>query len=252
MVAELSLQANEELLLFFFQLDLSTRLQRALNQDQFEPAQQLREKIAQVEREIARQRDAKMGASLREEAQDKTLTFLRIKGELLRAVEEEDYVLAAKMKKKLNQLERDALAASAAALAVGSVKYSFRLGQKVWNKEFGYRGVIAGMDSVCCESEDWKRQYDLQSLSRGPNQPFYQVLHDVQEHPGYMVAYVAEEFLELPAEPDKEEFSHPYMYLLFYGVDANGDFIPCKQLREKYNAPRHEVPLDDDESEEGS
>jgi hypothetical protein len=49
----------------------------------------------------------------------------------------------------------------------------------------------------------------------------------------------------------QEPFPHPYLYLLFYGQDANGDFIPTKQLREKYDAPRHELPyekLEDDTS----
>lgn len=39
-------------------------------------------------------------------------------------------------------------------------------------------------------------------------------------------------------------FDHPYLSFLFYGMDAAGDFIPIKQLREKYNRPRHEVPGD--------
>lgn len=39
-------------------------------------------------------------------------------------------------------------------------------------------------------------------------------------------------------------FDHPYVSFLFYGADTAGDFIPIKQLREKYNRPRHEVPTD--------
>ena len=39
-------------------------------------------------------------------------------------------------------------------------------------------------------------------------------------------------------------FDHPYVSFLFYGVDSAGDFIPVKQLREKYKRPRHEVPVD--------
>jgi len=27
-------------------------------------------------------------------------------------------------------------------------------------------------------------------------------------------------------------------------MDSAGDFIPIKQLREKYNKPRHEIPID--------
>lgn len=42
----------------------------------------------------------------------------------------------------------------------------------------------------------------------------------------------------------QEQFEHPYYASFsFYGVDAAGDFIPVKQLREKYNKPRHEVPF---------
>lgn len=37
---------------------------------------------------------------------------------------------------------------------------------------------------------------------------------------------------------------HPYLSFLFYGMDAAGDYIPIKQLREKYNKPRHEIPID--------
>lgn len=45
----------------------------------------------------------------------------------------------------------------------------------------------------------------------------------------------------------QETFDHPYISFLFYGVDAAGDFIPIKQLREKYNKPRHEVPFDSED-----
>lgn len=44
-------------------------------------------------------------------------------------------------------------------------------------------------------------------------------------------------------------FDHPYISFLFYGMDAAGDFIPIKQLREKYNRPRHEVPFDSEDEE---
>lgn len=41
------------------------------------------------------------------------------------------------------------------------------------------------------------------------------------------------------------------MSFLFYGMDAAGDFIPIKQLREKYNRARHEVPYDEPEENGG-
>lgn len=58
--------------------------------------------------------------------------------------------------------------------------------------------------------------------------------------------------LDLFADCDdvQERFDHPYNSFLFYGVDAAGDFIPIKQLREKYNRPRHEVPSDPQDDEQ--
>eukprot|EP00475_Leptophrys_vorax_P045676 TRINITY_DN9573_c0_g1_i1.p1 TRINITY_DN9573_c0_g1~~TRINITY_DN9573_c0_g1_i1.p1 ORF type:complete len:266 (+),score=33.76 TRINITY_DN9573_c0_g1_i1:30-800(+) len=243
--------ANEELLLFFYQIDLNTRLQKALNMDLYEPAQQLREKIAELDREIARQREAKMGTSSKEEAQDKAIALLRLKAELQRAVGEEQYEEAAEIRKKMNQLQADSLAASAAALAMGAVAYGLRLGQRVVHREFGYRGVVAGMDPLCCESDEWMRDADVARLKRGARQPFYHVLLDLSNGAKFPVAYVAEDLLSVPEEPDKEPFVHPYLYMLFFGADAKGDFIPSKLLRDKYNAPRYEVPADEGDSDGG-
>ena len=47
-VRERSAFVNEELLLFFFKIDLGTRLQRALNLDRYDDAQGLRAKIEEV------------------------------------------------------------------------------------------------------------------------------------------------------------------------------------------------------------
>ena len=44
-------------------------------------------------------------------------------------------------------------------------------------------------------------------------------------------------------------FDHPYISFLFYGMDTAGDFIPIKQLREKYNRPRYEVSFDPEDEE---
>lgn len=106
------------------------------------------------------------------------------------------------------------------------------------------------MDPVCCESSSWMEIAQVEKLSRGSNQPFYQVLVDVRTDPDLLVAYVAEENLLVPEEPDTERFDHPYNSFLFYGVDTAGDFIPIKQLREKYNRPRHEVPFDPQDDEQ--
>lgn len=45
---ERSEAANEDILIFFFQLDLATRVQYALNMEQYEVAKQLRNKLTEV------------------------------------------------------------------------------------------------------------------------------------------------------------------------------------------------------------
>ncbi|XP_057948307.1 clp protease adapter protein ClpF, chloroplastic-like [Malania oleifera] len=122
-----------------------------------------------------------------------------------------------------------------------------------------YRAVICGMDPVCCQSSSWMETAHVEKLSRGSSQPFYQfmvfpVLVDVHADPNLLVAYVAEENLLAPEKPDmvsRNMFDHPYASFLFYGMDAAGDFIPIKQLREKFNRPRHEVPTDSEDEGTG-
>ncbi|KAK9664788.1 hypothetical protein RND81_14G068300 [Saponaria officinalis] len=248
---EHSESANEDILVFFFQLDLATRVQYALNLDQYDIAQQLRNKLTEVEEEVTKQRNAKKGSTSKTEVQDQAIRILRLRAELQNAIDSENYVAAAKLRDDISKLETESLEASAKALAYGKVQYGFRLGQKVQHKIFGYRGVICGMDPVCCESSAWMETANVQSLSNGSNQPFYQVLVDVRENPDLLVAYVPEENLLAPEKPDLSRFDHPYASFLFYGVDTAGDFIPVKQLREKYNQPRHEVPSDPEDDDDG-
>ncbi|XP_058070191.1 clp protease adapter protein ClpF, chloroplastic [Magnolia sinica] len=249
---ERSESANEDILIFFFQLDLATRVQVALNMEQYEIAQQLRNKLTEVETEIIKQREAKRGStSPKSEAQDKAISILRLRADMQKAIEGENYALAAELRDEISKLEAESLAASAKALAYQNAQFAFRLGQKVRHKIFGYRAVICGMDPVCCESSSWMENANVEKLLRGPNQPFYQVLVDVHADPNLLVTYVPEENLLGVDQPDMERFDHPYISFLFYGMDAAGDFIPIKQLREKYNRPRHEVPLDPHDEEDG-
>ncbi|XP_028553757.1 clp protease adapter protein ClpF, chloroplastic isoform X3 [Dendrobium catenatum] len=230
---ERSEATNEEIVVFFFQLDLETRIQYALNTEQFDVAQQLRNKLNEQE--------AKRGSS-RSEAQDKALNLLRLRADLQKAIDNEKYVVAAKLRDEISKLEVESLAASAKALAYENAQYAYRLGEKVRHKIFGYRAVICGMDPICCESSSWMGIANVEKLSQGPNQPFYQVLVDVHDDPNLLVAYVAEENLSATEKPDLTRFDHPYVSFLFYGTDTTGDFIPIKQLREKFSRPRHEVP----------
>ncbi|XP_078430246.1 uvrB/uvrC motif-containing protein [Wolffia australiana] len=254
--SERSENANEDILLFFFQLDLQTRIQYALNTEQYEVAQQLRNKLAEVEGEIISKREASRGSSAKNEAQDKAINLLCLRADLQKAIERENYTLAADLRDEISKIEAESLAASAKALAYENLEYSFRLGQKLKHKIFGYQAVVCGMDPVCCETNSWMEAAQVERLNRGPNQPFYQVLVNVNEEPELLVAYVAEENL-LAEEPLPAKarpmlgggFDHPYVSFLFYGVDSAGDFIPVKQLRDKYKRPRHEVPADGQEDE---
>ncbi|TKY69617.1 F-box only protein 21 [Spatholobus suberectus] len=249
--SEHSESANEDILMFFFQLDLATRVQYALNMEQYDIAQQLRNKLTEVEEEVIKQQQSKRGLSSKSEAQDKALSIIRLHSDLQNAVENEDYALAAELRDEISKLEAESLAASAKALAHENALYAFRLGQKVRHKKFGYKAVICGMDRVCCESSSWMENAQVKKLSRGSTQPFYQVLVDVHSEPNLLVAYVPEENLLAPDKPDMGRFDHPYISFLFYGMDSAGDFIPIKQLREKYNRPRHEIPIDPPNDEDG-
>uniref|UniRef100_A0A1J3JRX4 F-box only protein 21 n=1 Tax=Noccaea caerulescens TaxID=107243 RepID=A0A1J3JRX4_NOCCA len=242
--SERSESANEDILIFFFQLDLATRVQYALNVEQYDVAQQLREKLNEVEDEAIKLQEGKRGSSSKSEAQDKGISIIRLRADLQNAIDGEDYGLAAKLRDQISKLEAESLAVSAKALAFENAEYAFRLGQKLRHKTFGYRAVVCGMDPVCCESSSWMEAAEIEKLPRGSNQPFYQVLVDVRTHPNLLVAYVPEDNLLAPEKPDKERFDHPYISFLFYGADTAGDFIPIQQLREKYNKPRHEVPFD--------
>ena len=54
-----------------------------------------------------------------------------------KAVEAENYALAAELRDEINKLEAESLAASANALVYENIQYAFRLGQKVRHKVFG-------------------------------------------------------------------------------------------------------------------
>lgn len=249
--SERSESANEDILIFFFQLDLQTQVQRALNLEQYDIANNLRNKLTQVEEQLVKQQDVRRGSASKGEAQDLAISMLRLSADLQNAIQTENYGVAAEIRDRISKLEAESLAATAKAQLYEKAQYAFRLGQKVKHKIFGYRAVICGMDPVCCESTTWREVAQVKKLSRGPDQPFYQVLVDVHVDPNLLVTYVAEENLLAMEEPDLKQFDHPYLSFLFYGADAAGDFIPIKQLREKFNQPRHELPYDDPDEDGG-
>ncbi|KAL3631209.1 hypothetical protein CASFOL_024193 [Castilleja foliolosa] len=203
-----------------------------------------------VESEVIKLRESRSGSSSKSEAQDMAISVLRLRAELQIAIQSENYSLAAQLRDEISKLKAKSLTASVKAQAYENAQYNFRLGQKVKHKIFGYRAVICGMDPVCGESKSWIDGANVKKLTRGPDQPFYQVLVDVHEDPNLVVAYVPEENLVVTDQQDTDRFDHPYASFLFYGVDAAGDYIPIKQLREKYNQPRHELPYDPNDEQD--
>ncbi|KAL6958560.1 hypothetical protein U1Q18_048811 [Sarracenia purpurea var. burkii] len=187
--SEHSENANEDILIFFFQLDLATQVQRALNLEEYEIAQQLRNKLTEVETEVIRQQEARRGSTSKSDAQDIAINILRLRADLQNAIQSEDYAFAAELRDQISKLEAESIAASAKAQLFETSQYAFRLGQKVRHKMFGYRGVVCGMDPFCCESSSWKETAHVEKLSRGPDQPFYQVLVEAYANPNVLVAY---------------------------------------------------------------
>ena len=57
-------------------------------------------------------------------------------------------------------------------------------------------------DVHCCEEEAWQQQSGVPGLARGPRQPFYHVLVDLQDWddrpPQSALTYVPEELLSAP------------------------------------------------------
>ena len=43
------------------------------------------------------------------------------------------------------------------------------------------RGVVVGWDAQCCEADEWAEAAGVSALSKGPKQPFYQILVDVRD-----------------------------------------------------------------------
>ncbi len=85
----------------------------------------------------------------------------------------------------------------------------FSVGQPVFHRLFGYRGVIFDVDATFQGSEEW---YEKVAGSRPPkNAPWYHVLVHDAEH----TTYVAERNLEPDASD--EAIDHPLVARLFSG-----------------------------------
>ncbi|KAL9091326.1 MAG: hypothetical protein Q9165_004960 [Trypethelium subeluteriae] len=78
-----------------------------------------------------------------------------------------------------------------------NVKY--RVGQKFEHRRYHYEGVIIGWDDRCRASEAWMRQMDIDRLSQGRHQSFYNVLVADKSN-----RYVAEENISISTHEPSE------------------------------------------------
>lgn len=254
---------GKEVTLFLIQLQFDQELQRALNYDNMDAANSIRQRREALDAAIDDFQASKgPGDGARNATEREVTDFasegLRLRSELQRAVEEERYKDASLLKGRLTALQRETDAASASAAAErGTGQLQFRLGQRVLHAEHGYRGIICGWDVKCCEDERWQQENEVDSLQNGASQPFYHVLVDARDwegSPENSIGYLAEELLIPPEStetwgrqhgPDAT-FFHPYGGLLFLGSDHQGDLLPSRQLRQKYSAQRRDVGPSDD------
>ena len=96
----------------------------------------------------------------------------------------------------------------------------FSVGDLVYHKLFGYRGVIFDVDPRMMLGDEW---YEAVALSRPPkDQPWYRVLVDNAAHE----TYVAERNLE----PDASDapIRHPLIEICFSGF-IEGRYLPANQ-----------------------
>jgi hemimethylated DNA binding protein len=248
-----------QVVLFLFQLEMDSQLQRALTYENFDAAREVRARRQQVDsalRELQEIKGPGCGARVagRSDAVEYAPQIMTLKAQMAEAAAAEKYDEAATLRDRLREVEAAAAeAADAAAQYLCPVEEPrFSLGEMVLHSSKGYRGVVCGWDLACCESEEWQAAAGINALQQGTEQVFYHVLVDARDwppggdHPP--VAYVAEELLTAGSSVDfasesplDGSFEHPYSYLLFLGADGQGNMVPCRQLRDKYCVERRDV-----------
>lgn len=62
-----------------------------------------------------------------------------------------------------------------ASIEEATIDPSFALGQRVTQKDKGYKGVVFGWDVLCCETDEWKQKNSVETLKNGVEQIFYHV-----------------------------------------------------------------------------
>lgn len=55
-----------------------------------------------------------------------------------------------------------------------------------------------------------------------------------------------------PSIADLQALQHPFIYLLFSGMGADGSYIPTRALRERYDVERRDIYPDEDVKDESN
>eukprot|EP00475_Leptophrys_vorax_P009190 TRINITY_DN16065_c0_g1_i1.p1 TRINITY_DN16065_c0_g1~~TRINITY_DN16065_c0_g1_i1.p1 ORF type:complete len:291 (-),score=-2.18 TRINITY_DN16065_c0_g1_i1:69-860(-) len=110
-------------------------------------------------------------------------------------------------------------------------RITYRVGDVVVHRRYGYRGVVYGHDPECSAPTGWQEAMKVDLLSNGRSQPFYHVLVDTRDRPGGVSTYVAQE--NLVPQTDGSPVIHPWIPKFFVGLQ-DGTYIPGKKLRQVY------------------
>ncbi|XP_069673301.1 F-box only protein 21-like isoform X2 [Periplaneta americana] len=79
---------------------------------------------------------------------------------------------------------------------VRSENIAYAVGMIMRHRQYNYRCVIYGWDSLCAASQEWIRQMGVENLPQKSHQPFYNVLVEDGS-----IRYAAQENLEVASEP---------------------------------------------------
>ena len=257
---------QQELLYFLMGQDMEANIARAVVYEAEDFVKQAQQRLEDLEQAVEAVREDRRNlspgggsglAAAQASLEASSTEGLRLRSEMQRCVEEERYSEAADLRDKLRKLEERVAEANATIGEWGVSGYGLEVGQCVQHSD-GWRGVVCGRDPSCCEDEAWFGANVGGSSKLGPNQPYYHVLVDINDVPmggtsteQEMVAYVPEDCLTVPVPPatwrssygEDDIIQHPFVYLLFYGKDGEGNYVPTKALRNRFKLDRRDVYL---------
>lgn len=120
-------------------------------------------------------------------------------------------------------------AQSAAVRDVKGPHVTFRIGQVVKHKKWGYRGVIVGWDEVAKAPKEWIQQMHKENPD-WTSQPNYSLLVDTRDRPAPQITYVPQENIEVMKNV---RLVHPSIEDYFEHFDGS-QYIPRPWLKGIY------------------